>query len=584
MRFPRLLAVVLLHLSLLALSSAAVIRSLEIAGNSAVSSREAAGWLSSRPGGIWNPGRLADDCRTVESEYRSRGYLSAQASVTAAAVAPDSSWVDILLIVTEGKLSVLGGIRIEGTRRFSADEAAERFESVRGSPLLPGVLSSDIAGVLTRYESIGYPYVTCRVDTLTVNPGDLADTLGLGLFIDEGRLVRIAGISIEGLRETKPEVVLRETRVQPGEVFNPLKVRSIRQRLQRMNIFASVEEPRLYEKNGEDGLLLSVREGNANTFDGVVGYLPARGGGTSTVTGLVTVVMRNLFGTGRKMNVRWAREDRFSQELGLRYLEPWLFGQPINLEGGFLQRQQDSTFVRRTVDASSSLMFSEAFSVSLVVTADRIIPSADSSGSGTAGVSSVTAGIEVLYDTRDDILNATSGVRYRADYHTGRKSATSIPAPLAGRISENGSIQRIGVDLEAYVSPFRQQVIAGAIHGRQITTDHIQTSEMERFGGATTLRGYRERELLGSRVAWTNLEYRLLLGRRSSIYAFFDTGYYLRPADDASGTASSETFLTGYGLGMRVDTPLGYLGVSYALGKGDSFGTGKIHISINNDF
>jgi hypothetical protein len=35
---------------------------------------------------------------------------------------------------------------------------------------------------------------------------------------------------------------------------------------------------------------------------------------------------------------------------------------------------------------------------------------------------------------------------------------------------------------------------------------------------------------------------------------------------------------------MRVDTPMGYLGVSYALGKGDSFGTGKIHISLNNDF
>jgi outer membrane protein insertion porin family len=583
MRFPRLSAVVLLHLLLIALSSAAVIRSLEIAGNSAVSSREVAGWLSSRPGGPWNPGRLSDDRRAVETAYRSRGYLSAQTTVTAA-FSSDSTRVDIVLTVTEGKLSVLGGIRIEGIRRFGPEEVLERFESAPGAPLSPELLSSDIAGLLDRYESIGYPYVACRVDTLAIIPGGSADTLVLGLFLDEGRLVRIAGFSIEGLRETRPDVVLRETRIRTGEVFNPVKIRSLRQRLQRMNIFASVEEPQLYEKNGEDGILLSLREGNSNTFDGVVGLLPARSGGASTVTGLVTVVMRNLFGTGRKLNVRWAREDRFTQEIGFRYQEPWLLGQPVNLEGGFLQRQQDSTFIRRTMDASASLMVSEAFSLSLVLTADRIIPSADSSGAGTAGVSSVTGGIEILYDTRDDIVSATSGVRYRADYHTGRKNATSVPAALAGRVPSNASIQRIGVDLEAYISPFPRQVIAGALHGRQISTDRIQPSEMERFGGATTLRGYRERELLGSRVAWTNLEYRLLLGRRSSIYAFFDTGYYFRPADAAAGTASSESFLTGYGLGMRVDTPLGYLGVSYALGRGDSFGTGKIHISINNDF
>jgi outer membrane protein insertion porin family len=584
MRFPRLFVVVLLHIVFLALSSAAVIRSLEIAGNTVVSSREVSGWLSSKAGGTWNAARLAEDCRTIETEYRKRGYLAARTSVRTVAVAPDSSWCEVILQIDEGRAAILGTIHLEGVRRLDPRDILAKFDTAPGEPLLPGTLSNDIEELLSRYESMGYPYVTCRVDTLTLAAGEQADTLGLGVFLDEGRQVRIGEISVEGLRQTKQEVVLRETRIQPGELFNPARVRSIRQRLQRLNLFASVDEPYLYERNGRDGILIAVREGNSNTFDGVVGYLPGAGTGSSSVTGLVSVVLRNLFGTGRKLNVRWAREDRFTQEIGLRYQEPWLFGQPVNMEAGFLQRQQDSTFVRRTMDLSTSLMFSEELSASLVLTADRIIPSADLSGAATAGVSSVTGGIEILYDTRDDVLSATTGVRYRADYHAGRKSATIVPPALAGRLPANAGIQRIGIDLEAYINPFRQQVIAIALHGRQITTDRIQPSEMERFGGATTLRGYREREFIGSRIAWTNLEYRLVLGRRSSIYAFFDTGYYFQPADDLAGTSSSENFLTGYGLGMRVDTPMGYLGVSYALGKGDSFGTGKIHISLNNDF
>jgi outer membrane protein insertion porin family len=584
MRYPRLFAVIFLHLTVIALSSATVIRSLEISGNSAMSSRDIAGWIVSKSGGGWTALVVREDCRIIEQQYRDRGYLAARVDVHTMAVASDSSWIDVEFVIREGRIAILGGVLMEGASKLSRTEILDRFETVRGSPLVPAILANDIDELIDRYESMGYPYTSCRVDTLAVRPGVDADTLFLGLAVAEGRQVRISEVSVEGLHETRPAVVLREARIQPGELYNPGKLKAVRQRLQRLNLFASVEAPELYERKGADGILIIVREGNTNTFDGIVGYLPSPGTGGGTVTGLVTIAMRNLFGTGRKLNVRWQREDRSSQELGFRYQEPWVFGLPVNLETGFLQRQQDSSFVRRTIDVTSALLFSEELSVSLVLTADRIIPSADSSGAGTAGLSSLTGGIEVLYDTRDDNVSPTAGVRYRADYHVGRKNATSVPVSLQGRVPESATLQRIGVDLEGYIEPIRRQVVAVAVHGREVHTDRIQPSEMERFGGATTLRGYREREFLGSRVAWTSLEYRLMFSRRSSIYGFLDTGYYFRPADDVVGTPPVEGFRAGYGLGIRVETPLGYLGVSYALGKGDSFGTGKIHISLNNEF
>jgi outer membrane protein insertion porin family len=127
-------------------------------------------------------------------------------------------------------------------------------------------------------------------------------------------------------------------------------------------------------------------------------------------------------------------------------------------------------------------------------------------------------------------------------------------------------------------------VVAVGLHGREIRTGQVQPGEMYQFGGANTLRGYRENQFIGSEIVWSNAEYRFLLARRSFLFAFLDTGYYNRPADDVLGTPSARAFKYGYGIGIRLDTPLGNMGVSFAFGQGDSFGTAKIHIGLINDF
>jgi len=39
--------------------------------------------------------------------------------------------------------------------------------------------------------------------------------------------------------------------------------------------------------------------------------------------GNITRVMRNLFGTGRRLSVKWLRENEWTQELEAGYMEPW---------------------------------------------------------------------------------------------------------------------------------------------------------------------------------------------------------------------------------------------------------------------
>ncbi len=555
--------------------SAAVLRSLTVEGASAFSSRDVVSWLVTRPSVPFSPDLLGSDLRTIRDHYRQRGYLAARPTVRSVAYTQDSAWVDVTLAIDEGRQTIIGAIRVEGSAVLSADAVRAGFDTRPGGPLDEAQLEQDIDILIGRYEALGYPLATCSVASMDMVPGQETDTLNVTLAVDEGKRVAIDEIRVRGVHETDTNVVVRETRITPGEPYNPAKVRAIRQRLTRLNIFSSVAEPQLYLRDGTSGLLISVTEGSTNTFDGVLGYMPAPAeGGGGYLTGLVAVGMRNLFGTGRKLSVRWERVDRYSQELGVRYVEPWIASLPVNLGIGFNQRQQDSSYVRRVVDLRAELMLSEEVSASIVLGTESVIPSADSAAARVDRSSTRTIGAELLSDSRDDIYSPSAGGRYRVEYQYGRKS-------IGG---EAVSVQRFGFDLETFLPTFSRQVAAIGIHGRDLEGGKIEEGDLYRYGGANTVRGYRENQFLASRVGWVNNEYRFLLARRTFLFGFVDLAYSVTPPDIPPGNPGSEAFRFGYGFGIRLDTALGNLGVSIALGKGDTFSEAKVHIGIINEF
>lgn len=529
----------------------------------------------------FSPERLQQDLVTLRDRYQVAGYFNAAATISRLLFSEDSASVDIAIDIAEGKQTVLGSLQFLGMTEQESRDLSTVRDSRIGEGLDTKALEADLNALLNGYDNRGFALAACRIDSVSIRPGDEVDSADVFVRVEAGPKLTIDEVRVEGNTETRTDVVLRETRLQAGEPFHPGRVSAIRTRLARLNIFSRVSEPELYMRGSRGGLLIRVQEGSTNTFDGIIGYLPERTAGEGGyVTGMVTVAMRNLFGTGRKMNLLWQKEDRNTQDLSVGYTEPWLFGLPLNAGGEFKQRRQDTTYVRHTGSVRAELMVSDEFSLSALGGSENVIPSSDTLANAVPRSSTLTIGAEALYDTRNDLYNPTEGARYRADYHYGRKSLSGVSADTTG----SSTVQRFGLDLEVYLSVFSRQVVALALHGRQVQGGNIDESEMFRFGGANTLRGYRESQLVGSRIAWTNVEYRLLLARRSFLYGFIDAGYYFRPGDAARSLPGAEALQYGYGIGTRFDTPLGNLGVSFALGKGDSFAQGKIHVGIINEF
>jgi len=570
-------------ISIAAAQTMSTIRSIGFDGNHAFSANQLAFLLQSKREGIFSEQMLRADVGHLLEYYKSQAYL--HASVDSINMNRDTLTqdVDVRIFLNEGKPSIVRQMELDSCRNISASEVYSVMRLHEGDLFIPTVLEQDIQSILQLYESKGYPLAKAMIQNVSFTDSLAEMSVKVKVSIHEGKEIHVAELRIEGNKATKDYVITREARLYKNELFRIDLPERIKRRLDHLQLFSSVLMPELYLTGPEQGgLSVRVVEGNQNSFDGILGYVPSSGStGSGYVTGLVNISLRNLFGTGRKLSARWYQENKNSQETELHYFEPWVASYPVNAQLGFIQRKQDSTFVRMQYDVSAEFMVTDEFSVGVSFSQCGVFPTEGYGNTVMTESKTASFGASVRYDSRDNPTTPTSGILYSTEYQTGSKQTVSSELfPTGGK----STTQRLVFDLSCYLSMFVRQVMAAELHLRDFSSSTIDMSDLFRLGGASTLRGYQEGQFLGSRIVWTNLEYRFLVALRSFFYGFVDFGYIVQPVIAAITSSASEQSKIGYGIGVRMDSALGLIGVSFALGEGDTFSTAKIHIRLINEF
>jgi outer membrane protein insertion porin family len=525
---------------------------------------------------------LKQDADRLLEFYRSQGCIFARIDSVRVERHMEENEASVLFALTEGKPAVIRRLEFEGNNHLSAEKIRSCLDVKEGDRFVPDALEGSIASALKAYEQSGYPLAKMSIQDVSFADSAVEMSTAIRIKVDEGSAVRISELHIEGNKTTREYVITREARLGEDDLFRGDLPERIKRRLERLQLFTSVSLPELYlTETGQAGLLIKVAEGNQNYFDGVLGYLPGiKSGESGYLTGLINVQLRNLLGTGRQLSARWYQENRSTQEIEVHYLEPWVASYPVNAQLGFFQRKQDSTYVQMQYDCAADLMITEEFSIGASLSQMNVYPTAGFGGSIMQGNSTTSLGFSVHYDSRDDPVTPTSGILYSTEYQTGTKR-TAANAVLPG--SKNAT-QRVALDLAYYLSPLRRQVLATEYHIRDFSSSRTDLSDLFRLGGATTLRGYREGQFLGSRLVWSSAEYRFLVAPRSYFLAFIDAGYIVRPEGVIPGLEGAKQIKAGYGVGVRMDSALGLIGVNFAFGEGDTFSTAKVHIRLVNEF
>ncbi len=544
-----------------------IVKRVRIEGARRIPADRVQSWLATRAGRSLDSLLMRQDLRRILEGYRDVGYW--QAAVTLPEVRFSGNRASVRFIIEEGRPTRIASVELTGNRQVPQEALLEAMSSRPDAPLVHRRLEADMDALLRVYENRGYPYCALRPE-VAIEPGN--DRARVRVAIEEGPFVRMDSVRFRGNRVTRAEVLMREMRLAPGEPYDQRRVDRALQALRRLPFLLEVSEATL-EQEGDTGrtvLVVAVREAPAARIEGGLGYAPGPGGVTHALTGAFALDFDNFLGTGRSGHASWGRRGPAASDLEVRYREPWVLGRALSAEVCLAMRQRPGYVKNQT---GAGLLFSPSSGLGLHAGFRREGVRPDSSGLGRF-LQSRTWALEggLQYDSRDDRWNPRSGLLYRGRFIWGRV--------LRG---DTGQTRRqVALDLAHFLPLGKRAVLAAALHNAGVWEgDRVPVESRLRLGGTTTIRGHREEAFLGTQATWLNLEWRMLLGRRSRAFLFLDLGYLDEPQADGG---SRSLFPLGYGAGLRAASRLGMIGLDYGLAKGDSPGQGKVHVRMVNEF
>ncbi len=517
--------------------------------------------------------------QAIQTLYTQKGYLYARIDSfqTGLAIPPDSAQgFALTFFVSEGAQYRVAQITVQGEQLFTEQELVSELDTKPGDVLDQTVLTNDINHLLDLYEARGYPLAKIVIEAITpsYDSSRREGNLNIQFRVTEGPRAKIGRIVVVGNETTNANVITRELGLHVGDYYNEEALSSARARVERLGFFESVSEPELYlDRDSTMLILLRVKEASTSAIDGVLGYNPPQNATQSGyISGLVDLSLRNISGTGRNATLHYERTSVQTQVLEVNYLEPWLFGYPINLAAGFSQREQDTTYTETIASGDLSLGLTQDLRIIGSLSYDRVIPSDQPNMPFSVYDSrTITTGLSAGVDTRDNPIAPRYGVLGLLGASYGIKQINGPAQFLDSATPASVGLRTISLDASGYHTLFNSNIVGAiGLHARSISSfgGPLDASDLFRIGGIFTLRGYREEELIASRYAYANLEMRVMMGQLSYFYGFLDGGYLVKDST-ANAPAEQPQYPLSYGIGAQLESPLGIIAVSIGLANGE---------------
>lgn len=533
-----------------------VLRGVRFEGTSVVSASELGRGSLVRAGSPYSDSLVSLEVARIDSIYFSRGYLSASVAADTVAGADGTA---LRFVVEEGGRASVGTIVVSGSV-LESDAATKALVRPReGEPFDPFELERSLEALLQQHVEAGYPFAQVWLTGFDYRPGRVA--VDLAISISAGERSTIRRVVFEGIAKTDTSVALRTSRLRPGRTFGESAVERARSYLAASGYFESVGEARV-ERRGDGGVDVRIPVSDAkgaNTFQGGIGF-SKKTTGEYVMSGAAALDLRNVAGSGRAARLDWLNDGEDYSRIGLRFREPFLVRTPVALDAEVSQVVQDSVFVWSAGSLTFGVPAGPAATILVGAAVDRNVPESG------------------------DLLRSTRQ-RFRLGLSTASPSGRSLTFLVEGAYR---SIERAGgvadrdgeiiydIGAAGSIGTFEGQALYLHAASRGVfARGEVPLAETYPLGGATTLRGYREAQFRGEKIAWANVEYRF--GEGGAFYLFDDVGAYRAPGGEW-------TVKNGVGFGIRAASPVGVVNLSFGVGERLSLDETRLHIALVERF
>jgi outer membrane protein assembly factor BamA len=545
---------------------------IEVRGNRAISDDAIGAILSARHGAA------ADDvARAIQTEYVERGFLSA--AITVERNAPDST---VVIRVDEGEPTRYKAVSLKGAKLLPDDEARRILGVGPGDRYDPRELKNGFRRLLEEYDAKGFPFAQVWVDSVGFD--ESAGTVDLSVYVVEGGRKTLDAVRFEGLERTREALAVKLSGLKPGEPYDGEKIHEAYLRLTASGVFDDVSYPEVRlapEADGVDALIKVAEQKGRNSASGALGYADRENGQDRVLSGLVRVDLVNLGGALRDLHLLWKNDGQGRNETRLSYKERFFLGRRLGLGVALEQVGLDTLYTWQSLGAEASLpvgrLWSGLLGVETGVYGDRNTFS-EGSVSNTFRLR-LAAGIRFVegHEDRGTFV----------EFYTRNTYAHKDLTLRAGGAGEKVSQYIFETGLRTTFDTTRNSHAALELVYRGIESDesYVPLSEQFYVGGAGTIRGYRENQFHGRRIAYGRSELRLGRSRRENGYLFVDGGYVLEETQDAEGNVSkTEEYPVGCGFGLRTESRVGNIDLSFGVGDELSLRQTKVHVILNRTF
>ena len=457
-----------------------------------------------------------------------------------------------------------------------------------GEPFDPLRMEADIERVLSVLEREGLPLSTASVEMIG-RSADTPDQLAVTLHIVSGPEVVLRRFDVEGARRTRPQLVARLAGMKPGMKMLRFDAERLRRRIEGKELFETVGLPVLRIAADTSAVVrIPIEEGPPGAFDLVLGYLPpSEDGQRGSITGSGHLALRNPFGRGLTTSLRLNRLPDQVTRLDLSAAWPFAFGLPLGLEAGFSGLEEDSTYGKRAYRGELNYDLAPGMKAFAGFSRESTAPGQAGVRFGPAGrqvapmAKARFLGLGVRLSLLDHTSNPTRGFYVEMNLESGRKERREYHVVGVDTLRSRTLLeqQRLYATGRWFAPVFSRSVVVAGVDASVLLSPEYDRSDLFRFGGAATLRGYDEDRFLGRIVGRALAEYRILIDAVSYAYGFFDLGYVDRP--ETPDLQTMQGIHPGYGVGIRFRTAAGIMNMSAALNPESSPGDVRIHAGVS---
>jgi len=272
--------------------------------------------------------------------------------------------------IEEGKQNKVKDVQFEGPVMFTEKDLISQISSRPGGPFFQPNIQKDIEELETFYANRGVRGTTVRA-FVQASGGSL---YSIRFTVDEGRLVRIGRIVLNGNKVTRKKTILREIMLKSGDYARYDAIQESKRRLEKLGIFSEVHIEEIALSENSENLLIRVLEGQRNYAGLGLGLETVREPDSFALwnnqfrlRGTAEFIRSNVFGTASQISAVGQVSLR-EQRVVLSWEQPYFFGLPIeSFLNGWIEREvrKSYSFDRRSVSLTGIKFLSASGNMTL---------------------------------------------------------------------------------------------------------------------------------------------------------------------------------------------------------------------------